>query len=63
MHRLIGELKAATPAPGVDEVLLPGERAWRATQKHRAEGIPLDEGTVHALDAVAKEAGTALEWE
>ena len=63
MIRLVEELKQAPPAPGVKEVLLPGERAWRATLKHRREGIPLEADTVRALEDMAAELGTSIEWE
>ena len=62
MKHLVEELKHATPAPGVDEVLLPGERAWRATLSHRKDGIRLDARTVQALETVAKDIGTSIDW-
>ena len=37
--------KASPTAPGVDEVLLPGEPEQRTTQQRLREGIPVDEAT------------------
>jgi ureidoglycolate dehydrogenase (NAD+) len=31
----------ATPLPGVDKVLVPGERGWREAERRRLEGIPI----------------------
>lgn len=38
-------LKASPPAPGFDEVLLPGEPERRSTQVRLLEGIPIDDAT------------------
>lgn len=51
---LVELLKATSPAPGVDEVLLPGELERRTTLQRRQEGIPVDETTWEKLvDAAA----------
>jgi LDH2 family malate/lactate/ureidoglycolate dehydrogenase len=63
MSHIVAELKSAPPVDGLDEVLLPGERAWRATEKHRMEGIPVDEDAVEDFESIAKEAGTTISWE
>jgi len=63
MRRLVRELKSGERAPGVEEVRLPGERAWRETLKRRREGIPLEEETVQSLEEIAAEIGTAVPWE
>ena len=39
--RLLGDLKAIPPAPGFDEVLLPGEPEQRAQAERERDGIPL----------------------
>lgn len=59
---MIRRLKAADRAPGVEEVRLPGERAWRETLKRRRDGIPLDEEVVKSLDDAARELGTTVPW-
>ena len=63
MTGLIARLRAAERAPGVEEVRLPGERAWRETLKRRREGIPLEEDIVKSLEEIAAEIGTAVPWE
>ncbi len=51
------ELKTAQPTPDVDEVLLPGERAWNHTLKCQSEGVLLDVATVEQLNELAQEVG------
>ncbi len=41
MEALVDAIKSSRPAPGVDEILLPGELEWRSRQAHLAAGIPL----------------------
>ena len=38
---LVDMLKAAPLLPDVQEILMPGERAWRAQQRNEREGIPV----------------------
>lgn len=63
VRELVTRLKSAERAPGVDEVRVPGERAWQETLRRRRDGIPLEDDTVKALDEVAREIGTAVPWE
>jgi uncharacterized oxidoreductase len=42
---LCDQVKAVPPAPGFDEVLLPGEPEHRTTERRQAEGIVVDEAT------------------
>ncbi|MEZ4633477.1 MAG: Ldh family oxidoreductase [Caldilineaceae bacterium] len=53
---LVTAVKAAKPAAGFDEVLLPGEPESRTAAHRRAQGIPLDETSWAQL----VEAGAAL---
>jgi len=62
MMKLVEQLKSAEPAPGVDEVMLPGERAWRETLKRRRDGIPVAESMISRYDALAEELGTTITW-
>lgn len=49
-----GWIKASPPAPGFEEVLLPGEPEQRSRAARRAEGIPVDDKTLaDILDAGA----------
>lgn len=49
-------VKASPARPGFDDVLLPGEPEARSCQA-RAEGVPVDEGTVAELRVAAEAAG------
>ena len=62
MRRLVAQLKGVRRAPGVDEIRLPGERAWRESERRRKEGIPLDQHTFEALEELAEEVGVRLDW-
>jgi L-2-hydroxycarboxylate dehydrogenase (NAD+) len=46
---LLARIKAAKPAEGVEEVLLPGERAWRQREHGLREGLEVDEALVDQL--------------
>jgi len=49
------QVKAVPPAPGFDEVLLPGEPEQRSAERRRAEGIPIDDTTwTQLVDAATK---------
>jgi ureidoglycolate dehydrogenase (NAD+) len=60
VDRLAGQLKATPPAPGFDEVLLPGEPEERAEARHRRDGIPIPEELRREL--VALGAAYGIEW-
>lgn len=45
----IDRLKASKRRPGVDEILVPGERSSRTAMKNRAEGVPVGDETVVEL--------------
>ena len=49
MARLRDVIKATPPAPGVEEVLIPGEPEARAAAQARTHGIELEASTVEAL--------------
>ncbi len=57
---LIDELKALPPAGGVKEVLVPGEPEDKVHEERSRLGIPLPEGTVRNLRAIAERFGVAL---
>ena len=50
-------LKETPPAEGFDEVLYPGEKEHRVTEKRRREGIPIEEGTWAKITALAEKYG------
>lgn len=53
----IDHLKQSIPEPGVSEVLLPGESAFRTEQERRATGIPLPTIVLTELDSIARSLG------
>lgn len=57
MDHTIDEIKACRKRPGVQEILVPGERSSRRAQQNRREGIPLDEATHKELLLLCKELG------
>ncbi len=52
-------LKATPLMPGVQEILMPGERAWRAQQQQQRDGIPLPRAVAADLQALAQRHGIA----
>jgi ureidoglycolate dehydrogenase (NAD+) len=57
---LVDGLKALPPAEGVREVMVPGEPEDRVYEERLRHGIPLPEGTVRNLRAVAERFGVTL---
>jgi uncharacterized oxidoreductase len=56
---LVGFVKSSEPAPGVAEVLVPGEPEARSEAARRASGIPVEEETWRQIDEIATELGVA----
>ncbi len=52
-------VKASPPAPGVDEVLLPGEPERRSRTERLAAGIPVDPMTIEQIVAAGRSVGLA----
>lgn len=52
MAELVARIKATPRQPGVDEIRVPSERAFREREQRRAEGIVLDRKVVEALNAL-----------
>jgi len=52
-----GKIHAAPPAPGFDEVVMPGEPEWRSRQRRTQEGVPVDTATYQAISDLAAELG------
>jgi uncharacterized oxidoreductase len=59
-EQFIAWIKSSPPAPGVEEVLLPGEQAWRASQERLRQGIAVDERAWTQIRALAAELGVDL---
>jgi LDH2 family malate/lactate/ureidoglycolate dehydrogenase len=60
VERISARMKAVPPAPGVSEILLPGEPEARARAERRQQGVPLPEATWEALVAAAGELGVRV---
>jgi LDH2 family malate/lactate/ureidoglycolate dehydrogenase len=56
----VSQLKKVSRRPGVDEILVPGERSHRTTQHNLQHGVPVDSATVKELEALCAAAG--VEW-
>jgi len=56
VDELIAEVKATPRQSGVDEILIPSERAFRERERARREGIPVDREVYDALQALAARA-------
>jgi LDH2 family malate/lactate/ureidoglycolate dehydrogenase len=52
MTELVAHIKATPRQPGVDEIRIPSERAFREREQRRVEGIVLDRKVVDALNAL-----------
>jgi LDH2 family malate/lactate/ureidoglycolate dehydrogenase len=57
MDRMIDEIKASPRRPGVDEILVPGERSSRVALENARRGISIGEETVAELGALCQELG------
>ncbi|HEY8367685.1 MAG TPA: Ldh family oxidoreductase [Thermodesulfobacteriota bacterium] len=60
VEAMLAHVKSARPRPGVPEVLVPGEHAWKEAERRKVEGIPLAEGTWAKLRAIAEALGVPL---
>jgi LDH2 family malate/lactate/ureidoglycolate dehydrogenase len=57
VDKISRQMHASHRAPGVDRILLPGERAAESEERYRAEGIPLTASTLAGLVASAQRVG------
>lgn len=60
VEEYVERLKGLRTAPGVEEILVPGERAHRERERVRAEGLSLDPGIWEPVRALAEELGLEL---
>ncbi len=54
------QLKQVARAPGVEEILLPGELEWKTKAKREREGIPIPETTWERIRETAHSLGVAV---
>ncbi|MBW2059087.1 MAG: Ldh family oxidoreductase [Deltaproteobacteria bacterium] len=57
MDELLADLKGQPRAPGVDEILIPGEPEWRTRERRLKEGCPIREEEVELLGRLGEEFG------
>ncbi len=55
--RFATSLKQLKRAPGVDEILIPGERAARERARRQAEGIPIEGPVWHQIESILGDLG------
>src|SRR5439155_5583344 len=55
IDEMIDRIKSCRRRPGVEEILVPGERSGRTTRENLANGIPLDTATVNELRQLCKD--------
>ena len=58
--RFVDYVKSARCAPGVDEILVPGERSYGTRQKRLVGGIPVEAKTWERVAEIAKRLGVRL---
>ena len=60
VERLIAAVKALPREPGVEEILVPGERGDRTFERRSREGIPISRATFEDLARAATRFGVAM---
>lgn len=60
VHRTIDGIKSSRRRPGVEEILVPGERSARTAERNRRLGIPLAPATVRELDELGERHGAGV---
>ncbi|MCY4436764.1 MAG: Ldh family oxidoreductase [Chloroflexi bacterium] len=64
VEALVSHVKSSRTAPGVDEILVPGEPEFRTERERGQTGIPIDDTTWEKLCAAARELGLEPDtWE
>ncbi len=57
VEALVGHVKSSRTAPGVAEILIPGEPEFRCERERQRNGIPIDDTTWEKLCQAAREIG------
>jgi LDH2 family malate/lactate/ureidoglycolate dehydrogenase len=55
IDRMIDEIKHSEKRPGIEEILVPGERSFRKAQENLKNGIPVGEETMKEMEALCRE--------
>lgn len=61
VDKAIQQLHACQRAPGVERVLAPGELEFETEARYRAEGIPLNDATLHDIAVAAQNIGVNID--
>ncbi len=61
MDGAIDRIKACGKRPGVEEILVPGERSHRTMRENLKHGVPVDDATVKELEALCRETNLAFD--
>jgi L-2-hydroxycarboxylate dehydrogenase (NAD+) len=56
----VTQLKASRKAPGIEEILVPGEPEFRTREKRLREGIPIADEVWSEIEQMAKEMGVSI---
>ncbi|HEX7009584.1 MAG TPA: Ldh family oxidoreductase, partial [Phycisphaeraceae bacterium] len=59
----VDRIKRSRRRPGVEEILVPGERSARTAAVNRRRGIPLSPATLHELRTLCERHGVAFDLE
>jgi LDH2 family malate/lactate/ureidoglycolate dehydrogenase len=62
IRKLVTGIKSAEKAPGVDEILLPGERAYNESVIRSKDGIPVTDEIRGVFEKACESVGTTLDW-
>jgi LDH2 family malate/lactate/ureidoglycolate dehydrogenase len=60
---MVDQIKGCERLPGVEEILVPGERSFRKIRENRRLGIPLGEETISEIKALCRELGIPFSFE
>lgn len=60
MDEMVAYVKSSRPAPGFEEVVVPGELEFRTLRERQESGIPVDDVTWEAIERHAAELGVEL---
>lgn len=60
MKRVVDTVRGGRPAPGVERVMMPGDKEAIARVDRTANGVPLDEETIQQLTKLAGECGVTM---
>jgi LDH2 family malate/lactate/ureidoglycolate dehydrogenase len=57
MDDMIDRIKACRRRPGIEQILIPGERSWRLRQENMNAGLRIEPATLNELKQLCSEAG------